>query len=137
MKDSNNGQTFLCPSGLAGDDRILPETRWLAAVIIPFLVVAFVILYFLPHDTDKLFAWTIKPTMTPMMLGAAYLGGIYFFTRVIAAKQWHLVKLGFLPVTIFASLLGIATILHWDRFNHSHISLIEATISFLFFRVSH
>jgi hypothetical protein len=32
------------------------------------------------------------------------------------------VKLGFLPVTAFASLLGVATILHWERFNHSHIS---------------
>jgi hypothetical protein len=122
MKEISNWRTFLSPSGLAHDDRILPETRWLAALIIPFLVVAFVILYFWPNDTDKLFAWTIKPTMTPMMLAAAYLGGIYFFTRVILAKQWHLVKLGFLPVTAFASLLGIATILHWDRFNHSHIS---------------
>ncbi len=30
--------------------------------------------------------------------------------------------MGLLPVTTFASLLGVATILHWDRFNHSHIS---------------
>jgi len=59
-------------------------------VIIPFLVVEFIILYFWPNDTDKLFAWTIKPTMTPMMLVTAYLGGIYFFTRVFLAKQWHL-----------------------------------------------
>jgi len=128
MKESNNRHTFLSPSGLEHDDRILPETRWLAAVIIPFLVVAFIILYFWPHDTDKLFAWTIKPAMTPMMLAAAYLGGIYFFARVIPAKQWHLVKLGFLPVTAFATLLGIATLLHWDRFNHSHISFYTWTI---------
>ena len=131
MKESNNRHTFLSPSVLAHDDRILPETRWLAAVIIPFLVVAFIILYFWPHDTDKLFAWTIKPNMTPMMLAAAYLGGIYFFTRVLLAKQWHLVKVGFLAVTAFASLLGIATILHWDRFNHSHISFYTwATLYF-------
>jgi hypothetical protein len=76
MKERNNMHTFFSPSGLAHDDRILPETRWLAAVIIPFLVAAFIILYFWPYDTDKLFAWTIKPAMTPMMLAAAYLGGI-------------------------------------------------------------
>jgi hypothetical protein len=131
MKEISNRHAFLSASGLAHDDRILPETRWLAALIIPFLVVAFIILYFWPHDTDKLFAWTIKPTITPMMLAAAYVGGIYFFTRAILAKQWHQVKLGFLPVTAFASLLGIATILHWDRFNHSHISFyIWATLYF-------
>ena len=131
MKEISNRRAFLNSSGLTHDDRILPETRWLAALIIPFLVVAFIILYFWPNDTDKLFAWTIKPTMTPMMLAAAYFGGIYFFTRAILAKQWHLVKVGFLPVTAFASLLGIATILHWDRFNHSHISFYTwATLYF-------
>jgi hypothetical protein len=58
------------------------------------------------------------------MLGAAYAGGIYFFTGVLRSKQWHKIKVGFLPVATFASLLGIATILHWDRFNHGHISFI-------------
>jgi hypothetical protein len=122
MKEISNRRAFLSPPGLAQDDRILPEVRWLAVLIIPFLVVASILLYLWPNDTDKLFAWTIKPTMTPMMLAAAYLGGIYFFTRAALAKRWHLVKLGFLPVTAFAALLGVATILHWDRFNHSHIA---------------
>jgi hypothetical protein len=131
MEEGNKKNGFFMSVGMVHDDRILPETRWLAALIIPFLVVAFIILYFWPNDTDKLFAWTIKPSMTPMMLAAAYLGGIYFFTRAILAKRWHLVKLGFLPVTVFASLLGIATILHWDRFNHSHISFYTwATLYF-------
>src|SRR5438094_5641396 len=115
MKESNNRYTFLSPLGLAQDDRILPETRWLAAVIIPFLVVAFIILYFWPNDTDKLFAWTIKRTMTPMMLAAPYFGGIYFFQRAILAKQWHLVKVEFLTVPAFVLLLRHATILHWYR----------------------
>ncbi len=105
-----------------GDDRIFRTTRILAAVIVPFLVVAFTILYFRPNDTDQLFAWAIKPSMTSMMLGAVYIGGAYFFVRVLGAKEWHHVKLGFLPVAIFASVLGIATFLHWDRFNHSHIA---------------
>ena len=65
--------------------------------------------------------------MTPMMLAAAYMGGIYFFIRVALARQWHTIKAGFLPVTAFASLLGVATILHWDRFNHSHISFFTWT----------
>jgi hypothetical protein len=124
----------------ARTDGILPETRWLAGFILPFLVAASILLFIWPGDTASLFAWTIKPTMTAMMLAAAYLGGIYFFTRTLLAKQWRLVKLGFLPVTTFASLLGIATLLHWDRFNHSHIAfytwaILYFTTPFLVFAV--
>jgi hypothetical protein len=106
------------------DDRILPEARWVAALVIPFLVVAFLILYMLPQETERLFAWRMQPSMSAMMLGAAYAGGIYYFTALLLAKQWHRIAVGLLPVTTFASLLGIVTILHWDRFNHSHISFI-------------
>lgn len=103
-------------------DRILPETRWVAILVIPFLVAAFGILFLFPLQTERLFAWKLQPAMSAMMLGAAYAGGIYFFTGVLLSKQWHKIKTGFLPVMAFASLLGIATILHWGRFNHQHIS---------------
>src|SRR3989440_1421874 len=104
------------------NDRILPETRWVSAIIVPFLVAAFAVLYLFPDHTKELFGWGIQPRMSAMMLGAAYIGGAYFFVCVAAFARWHWVKVGFLPVTTFATLLGIATILHWDRFNHSHIS---------------
>lgn len=104
------------------DDKVFRETRWLGAFIIPFLITASVILFVWPDQSGRLFAWPIKPTMTAMMLAAAYMGGIYFFTRVVWAQRWHTIKAGFLPVTTFAGLLGIATLLHWDRFTHNHIS---------------
>ena len=105
-----------------GDDRVLAYTRALSAVIVPFLVGAWVILYLFPDDTKRLFAWTIRPTMTPMVLASAYLGGAYFFVRVLRERHWHAVKTGFLAVTLFATLLGVATILHWDKFNHRHVT---------------
>src|SRR2546421_315021 len=104
------------------NDRILPETRWVSAIIVLFLVAAFAILYLFPDRTPDLFAWGIQPRMSAMMLGAAYIGGAYFFVRAAANAPWHWVKVGFLPVTTFATLMGIATILHWDRFNHNYIS---------------
>jgi len=104
------------------DDRVLAYTRAVSLVIVPFLLVAFVLLYFFPGDTKTLFAWTIKPTMTPMVLASAYLGGAYFFLRVLGEPRWNAVKTGFLSVALFASLLGVATILHWDKFNHGHIA---------------
>jgi hypothetical protein len=101
---------------------MLPETRLLAAVICPVLIVAFCVLYPVPSDTDSLFAWEIEPTLTPMVLAAAYLGGAYFFLRAWQTSSWHTVKVGFVAVCLFASALGLATIIHWDKFNHSHIA---------------
>ena len=112
------------PANDVGNDRVLKETRWLSVIIVPFLLAAFCILYLFPDHTQELFAWNIKPRMTSMMLGAAYLGGVYFFVRAALATRWHWIQVGFLPITLFTALMGIATLLHWDRFNHGHISFV-------------
>lgn len=98
---------------------MLPFTRALAWFIAPVLVLAFVLLWPVPSNTERRFAWHITPTLTPMVLASAYVGGAYFFVRVARSRAWHTVKGGLLPVTTFATLLGIATILHWDKFTHS------------------
>lgn len=66
---------------------MLPTTRALSAFIVPFLIVAFAVLYGWPGETGRLFAWTISPTMTPMVLGAVYIGGAYFFVRAFRATR--------------------------------------------------
>ncbi len=101
---------------------MLPATRALSAAIVPFLLVAFVVLYLFPDDTDRLFAWAIAPSMSARTLGAVYLGGAYFFVRAFRATSWHTVQAGFLSVATFASLMGVATIVHWGRFNHDHVA---------------
>lgn len=101
---------------------MLPFTRRLALFIAPFLVVAFVVLDGFPDRTHQLFAWTMRPTMTPMLLGGVYLGGAFFFVQVHRERCWHRIKAGFISVTAFASLLGIATIVHWGVFNHDHVA---------------
>jgi hypothetical protein len=104
------------------DDRVLAYTRGLSLFITPFLLVAFVILYLFPRHTAHLWAWTIPITMTSMVLASAYLGGAYFFIRVARLQHWHEAATGFLAVTVFASLLGVATLLHWSVFHHSHLA---------------
>ncbi len=104
------------------DDAVLPATRWLAGAIAPVLVVAWIVLYPVPTATGRWFAWEINPTMTPMVLGSAYLGGAYYFVRVLRARAWHMVHAGLIPVSLFAGSLGVATILHWDKFNHDHVA---------------
>ncbi len=105
-------------------DVVLPVTRALAAFVVPVLVAAFIMLYFFPRNSGQLFAWPVKPMMSAMMLGATYIGGAYFFSMVVLTKKWHTVRLGFIPVTTFAAILGISTILHWDKFTQGHISFI-------------
>lgn len=119
----------------AGTDRVLRPVRWLAAFVLPFLVLAVVILVFLPGRIADLFAWPIRPPVTGMILGSAYVGGIVFFAAVVRTREWHRVRRGFLPVFVFASLLGVATALHASLFtpNVSFVAwaCVNATTPFL------
>ncbi len=100
------------------DDRVLPYTKVLSLCIVPFLLAGFVILYLFPLHTARLWAWPLRPTMTAMVLASAYLGGAYFFIRAAFERRWHVLAPGLLSVTLFATLLGVATVLHWDKFTH-------------------
>jgi len=71
------------------DDRILPVTRWVGWIIAPVLAAAFLVLYGLPGRTTELLAWTIRPDMTPILMGAGYGAGVYFFCRVATGDEWH------------------------------------------------
>jgi hypothetical protein len=104
------------------DDRVFRATRWLGAVIVPFLVVAFALLYFFPDDTRHWFAWDVQPTITPLIMGAGYIAGAYFFVRVARATHWHRIHVGFLPVTAFTLFMAIGTFNHLDRFEPAHVA---------------
>ncbi|WP_210480695.1 hypothetical protein [Naasia sp. SYSU D00948] len=107
-----------------GPDRIRPLTRWVGLIVLPFLAAAVAVLYLLAADTETFFAWTINPPLTAMALGSAYVGGIWYFAQVVVQDRWHRVKYGFPAVVVFATLLGVATLVHWDRFHFGHISFI-------------
>ncbi len=104
------------------DDRVLKQTHLLGGFIVPFLLVAFVLLYAFPADTKDYFAWEIHPDMTPMIMGAGYLAGAYFFGRVVMEKQFHRIHVGFLPVTSFTIFMAIASFSHLDRFITEHVA---------------
>ena len=40
--------------------------------------------------------------------------------RAIWANQWHQIAGGFIPIGSFATLMGVATLLHWDKFVHTN-----------------
>ena len=104
-----------------GNNSILPATKVTAGLVIPFLLLAFIILFFLPGQTGRYFAWQINPPIMSMFIGAGYLGGAYYFLHVVGGKKWHRVAHGLLPVTAFTWLMLADTIIHWDRFSHAHL----------------
>lgn len=102
--------------GLNTDDKIHLITRIVAVIVVPFLWLAFLILFFFPDLSGERFAWTIKPHMTALYLGAGYLGGSWLFINAIFGKRWHRIQGGFWPITTFTWFMMLATFLHWDRF---------------------
>lgn len=106
------------------EDKIRPFTRVVAAVVVPFLLLAFLILYFTPQLSGERFAWAIRPPMTAMFMGAGYIGGAWLFINAIFGRRWHRVAPGFLPVTTFTVAMMLATILHWEVFDLSHFPFV-------------
>jgi hypothetical protein len=104
----------------AKTDRIFLSTRITAAVIIPFLLVAFVNLFFFPQLTGQRFAWQIQPNVMAVYMGAGYLGGAYLFVRALLGRRWHRVAVGFPAVITFTVAMLLATLLHWSRFDLQH-----------------
>ena len=64
------------PQGARALDRVLPYTRVVAYVIIPFLVAAAFLLLVLPGGTEQHFAWTINPPVTAMLSLLGSMSGV-------------------------------------------------------------
>ena len=99
-------------------DQITLDTRIIGGVVIVVLLLAFLALYIFPAHTDQNFAWTILPLTSPILMGAGYLAGAYFFARVVTGDKWHRVQAGFWAITAFTVVMFAATLLHLDRFHH-------------------
>jgi hypothetical protein len=113
------------------DDAVRSELRWIGVVIMVVLLAAAILLYVFPGEagepTDAIleplrFAWPVGPEMSAMFMGSCYGAGAYFFHRVSFGGRWHAVAAYFPGIAVFAWLMGAATFLHWDRFNHDHVS---------------
>ncbi len=108
------------------NDQILPATRWVSLAVVIILIPAFVILWWLPGRTADAWAWTIKPDMTPIFMGAGYGAGAFFFWSAARGRRWHQAAAGVLSAAIFALFMLAATLIHYDRFNHGHAPFVGA-----------
>jgi hypothetical protein len=108
------------------DDRLLPATRRAALVIFIVHVPAVVVLWAAPGETTDRWAWAIAPQLSAIFLGSGYGAGAYFFWRTFRARRWHPSSAGVLGASVFAALMLLATLLHWDRFNHGDAPFLAA-----------
>jgi multisubunit Na+/H+ antiporter MnhG subunit len=109
-----------------GHDVPVPETRWICLAVSAILVAAVLVLWIAPGRTDELFAWPIKPEMTPLFMGSAYGAGAFFFARGFVSTRWHHISAGFPGIAVFAALMFLATLIHWDKFNHGDAPFVAA-----------
>jgi hypothetical protein len=98
--------------------------RWVAGVIVFFLIDAAQLLLLVPDRSDELFAWPIAPDLSAYVLASAYIAGAYFFVRVALGAPWNRVVAGFAPVTVFVWLVAIATLLHLDKFRDGSLPFL-------------
>ena len=104
----------------ASYDLVLPATRVAALVVFLLLMPAAIVLWGTPAHTADRWAWTITPNLTAVFLGSGYGAGAFFFWRTYRAERWHPSSAGVLGASAFAALMLLATLLHWDAFNHGH-----------------
>jgi hypothetical protein len=97
-------------------------TRWIAGLILLFLLDAVQLLWLVPDRTDELWAWEIVPDLTSMVLASAYAAGAYFFARVMFGAPWREVAAGFPGVIVFVWMAAAATFLHLDRFIEDNLA---------------
>src|SRR5512141_415868 len=77
------------------------------------------ILFLFPTQTTAYFAWTIKHPLTPIFMGANYLGGLGALWA-LRVNRWSVVRVQMPGIFVFAITQLLATLLHIPIFNWHH-----------------
>jgi hypothetical protein len=77
------------------------------------------ILFLFPTQTESYFAWTIRHPLTPIFMGANYLGGLGALWTV-RTNRWSVARVQMPGIFVFAVTQLLATLLHIPIFNWSH-----------------
>jgi hypothetical protein len=94
-----------------------PELRALFIGFAALAISAFFLLFVLSERTADWFSWTINPALTAAFLGASYFGAFLLFVWTAWRGDWKAAQAALVPVTVIAILLGLATILHEEKFH--------------------
>ena len=97
-----------------------PVRIFLTIAVFAVFLVALPLL-FLSDQTDRYFAWTIKPPITAAFLGSGYGAAALALWLALREREWERIRTGVWVITTGLSLILLATLLHLDRFHlYSH-----------------
>jgi hypothetical protein len=77
------------------------------------------ILFLFPTQTEAYFAWTINHPLTPVFMGANYLGGLGALWT-LRINRWSAARVQMPGIFVFAVTQLVATLLHIPIFNWNH-----------------
>jgi hypothetical protein len=105
--------------------QMLPSVRRLTKFISLLAVVVGPLLFLLPGHTDRLFAWTIKPSLTAAFLGANHFTALVIELLSARERVWARARVAYPAMFVFTTLTTLATLIHRDKF-HFHAPALAA-----------
>ncbi|MEP7359178.1 MAG: hypothetical protein ABI847_18145 [Anaerolineales bacterium] len=73
-------------------------------------------LFLLPDQTERLWAWPIQPPLSAVVLAAGYIFGAVAFASLLLRNQWHAMNAALATAWVFSIVMLAATLIHLDRF---------------------
>ncbi len=103
----------------------------LFGLVLPLLIIAGLVLYIFPEQTETYFAWTLALPFTAAYLGAGYWSSIFHAFTGTRARAWPYVRMS-MPFALAATiLLATTTFLHLDKFHLGSPLFITRLITWL------
>jgi hypothetical protein len=102
---------------MASVRRVTSELRWALRIAAALVFIAGVQLFIFADQTDRYFAWTIRPPLTAAFLGAAFWATCFISLLGATRQEWARVRAVVPTVLTFSTLTLIVTLLHVDRFH--------------------
>ena len=133
IQESNNRQAFVPLSNLVRDDRILPETRWLATVIIPPVIRLFIgvisvigvmtlgislLLFLQPFFMIRIWPWMLTP-LTARVVGAIFALPGVLGLGIAHEPRWSAARLLLEAHACSIAMILIAAAFSWNNFDQS------------------
>jgi hypothetical protein len=90
----------------------------MARLVVPFVVLAglgALQLYVFPDDTERYFAWTLRPQPSATFMGAGYAAGVVLTVLSYRRQPWATTRLATYTIFVFVCSMLVATLLHLDK----------------------
>jgi hypothetical protein len=112
----------------AGERPVLRAWWPLNCLFLALTLLSTVSLYILAAETDRHFAWTIKPPLSAAFLGGGYAAGFVLVVLTTRERMWARARIAYATVCVFVWVTLLVTLLHLDRF---HFDVDDAWPRFL------